>query len=176
LCDAASRQPVGVLMRQAGGVEAIAFSPEGRTLATGGDEHMGWLWDTDTGEPFCPPLQHPGPVRSVSFSSDGKILVTGSADGARLWDAATGLRIGPVLTHPGPVLAAFQPGTNKSATIAEDGLLRLWDVPRPAAGDAAAVRQWVEALTRMELADNGILRELGKSPPTIQSGSHTSAN
>jgi WD40 repeat protein len=173
LCDAATRRPLGVLMRQAGGVEALAFSPDGRTLATAGDEHMGWLWDADTGEPLCPPLQHPGPVRSVGFSEDGTILVTGSADGARLWDAATGLRIGPVLSHTGPALAAFRPGTDKVATVAEDGLLRLWDLPRPAAGDAAAVRQWVEALTGMELSDKGILREL-EGPPPLRSSAPTS--
>jgi hypothetical protein len=66
-------------------------------------------------------------------------------------------------------LAAFQPESDQVATIAEDGLLRLWDVPRPAAGDAAAIRQWVEAITGKELADKGILRDLdGRARPRLR--------
>jgi WD40 repeat protein/tRNA A-37 threonylcarbamoyl transferase component Bud32 len=158
--DLATRQPRGVPFRQERDVFALAFSPDGATLAAANFDQSAYLLDAATWRPLSSPLQHPDLIRTLGFSDDGKVLVTGGADGGvRLWDVATGLRIGPLLSHTGPVLAACQPSGQKIATIAEDGLLRLWEVPRPAAGNAGTIRQWVEALTGKELADKGILRE-----------------
>src|SRR5262249_15310417 len=159
--DSVTRQPRGTPLRHERRVNAVAYSPDGTTLVTACEDGGVYLWDAATGQPLGPPLQHQGEVRTAALSGDGKMLVTGLADGsARLWDVATGLCLGPSLSHSGPVLAAFQPKSDKVATIAEDGLLRLWDIPRPAAGDAAVIRQWVESITGKELTDKGILREL----------------
>jgi WD40 repeat protein len=90
---------------------AVAFSPDGRTAATGGKDHAARLWDAATGRPRDEPMRHAGPVVSLAFSPDGSTLLTGSeppddrsGEGeARLWDAANGQPLGTPLPHPGSV-------------------------------------------------------------------------
>ena len=82
----------------------MAFSPDGKTLASGSNDGTVRLWDVATGRPIGEPLTgHTGLVYSVAFSPDGKTLASGSGDGTvRLWDVATGRPIG----HPSPATPA----------------------------------------------------------------------
>ena len=85
-------------------VFAVAFSPDGRLLLTGGNDNTARLWDCATGTPIGRPMEHDATVYDVAFSVDGKAIVTGSRDQtARLWNTATGKPLGPPLRLPGPV-------------------------------------------------------------------------
>jgi WD40 repeat protein len=67
-------------------VSAVAFSPDGRFVATASDDETARVWETATGKEVYTLSGHEGPVRCVAFSPDGKRLATGSDDGtARLW-------------------------------------------------------------------------------------------
>src|SRR5262249_54255155 len=65
------------------GVNTIAFSPDGKTLATAGNG-TAQLWDIATHAPIGPPLGKDASV--VAFSPHGKTLATAGPDGTRLWD------------------------------------------------------------------------------------------
>ena len=99
-------------------VAAVAFSPDGKTIATGSWDKTARLWDLKTGRPIGPTIQHQESVRGVAFSPDGRWLATASNDKtARVWDVATGQPITPPLEHSGFVFCiAFSPDGRKVLT------------------------------------------------------------
>jgi WD40 repeat protein len=88
------KNPTGFLVDSmgAGNVTTLAFSPDGKTLASGGWDDMIRLWDVGTGKEVRKFVAHPGMVARVVFSPDGKSLASrGGVDGVlRLWDPETG--------------------------------------------------------------------------------------
>ena len=90
MLTAAALPGIGILTGHTGAVDSVAFSPDGKTLASGSADGTIRLWDVATGRPIGQPLTgDPGAVFSVAFSPDGKTLASGSVDDTvRLWDVA----------------------------------------------------------------------------------------
>ena len=119
----------GRRMREFAGhvVWAVAFSPDGNTVVTGGLDSTARVWRCDTGEPLGEPLPHQTRVLATRFSPDGKTFVTASR-GAQLWDATTRLPSGPPLHHEGEVSGVtFSPDGSLILTGCSDGAARLWE-------------------------------------------------
>jgi WD40 repeat protein/serine/threonine protein kinase len=130
LCDARTGLPRGEPMRHGNPVIAAVFSPDGKTVLTGGSnvDNTARLWDARTGRPRGKPMHHAHNVYAVAFSPDGQTVLTGSHDKtARLWDAQTCEPRGEPMLHEDYVShVAFSPGGQMVLTVSGKSA-RLWD-------------------------------------------------
>src|SRR5262249_56738546 len=92
-------------------VTAVAFSPDGSTVATASEDRTARLWNAHTGEPIATLTGHTDRVHAVAFSPDGSTVATASDDRtARLWNAHTAEPIATLTGHTTSVRAvAFPP-------------------------------------------------------------------
>ena len=83
-------------------VDCVAYSPDGKTVATGTRDGMVRRWDAMSGAPVGQALVHSGQVLSMAFSrGTPALLATGSSDkSVRIWDVATGTLIGQPIPQP----------------------------------------------------------------------------
>jgi hypothetical protein len=117
-----------------GWVRGVAFSPDGRLLATASTGRTARLWDPATGECVRTLTGHAEAVYGVAFSPDGRLLATASMDStAKLWDPATGECVGTLTGHAEAIYGvAFSPDGQLLATASDDSTAKLWD---PATGE-----------------------------------------
>lgn len=129
-------------------VSAVAWGPDGRTIASGAspmeqrseaeqmqrklteieDDTTVQLWDVEEAQRIAILAGHEKGVRSIAFSPDGSTLASAAADGTvRLWNIARAMQIA-VFEHPDEVLSvSWKPDGKTFASGAKDSKIRLWD-------------------------------------------------
>jgi WD40 repeat protein/tetratricopeptide (TPR) repeat protein len=109
----------------------VAFSLDGRRLATGSDDKTVKLWDVESGREVQTLTGPTGEVTCVTFSPDGRLLASGGRDhsGVKLWDAGTGRYFRALYGNIGWVSSvAFSPDGARLAAGDWRGAVKVWNV------------------------------------------------
>ena len=108
----------------------VAFSPDGRLLASGSSDSTVRLWDVAMAEVLQTLNGHSDWVLSVAFSPDGELLASGSIDETiRLWNVETGLPLRTLRANSDWIMSiAFSPDSRLLVSGSIDKKVRLWDV------------------------------------------------
>jgi WD40 repeat protein/tRNA A37 threonylcarbamoyladenosine biosynthesis protein TsaE len=116
-------------------LNGLAFSPDGKMLASGGGGFGGSkdntvrLWDVESHKQVAEIEGHTSSVESVAFSPDGKILASGSGDyTVRLWDIESHQQVAEMKHTQAVESIAFSPDGKTLASGSLDSTVRLWDV------------------------------------------------
>lgn len=122
--------PGGIALRgHAAPILAVAYSPPGDYIATGGADNSVKVWNARNGHLLFTLRGHQQAVCSVAWSSDGQWIVTGSFDHtARVWNATNGLQVHALVGHKAAILAvAYSPDGRQIVTGSRDQTAIVWN-------------------------------------------------
>src|SRR3954447_16498816 len=113
-----------------GPILSIAYSPDGKIIATGSKDATVKLWDQETGRELRTLIGHIGAVSAIAFSPDGRMIASAGADFVtKIWDVRTGALLKTLEGHWNSVnCLTFGSDGKTIATGSEDQTVKLWDV------------------------------------------------
>jgi WD40 repeat protein len=140
---------------------SVAFSPDGKTFASGGEGVAVKLWDVSTGTELRTFKDSAG---SVAFSPDGKVLATGGGENKiKLWEVSTGRELRSLVG--GAFLMAFSPDGKILASNGGDDTVELWNLSTGA--KLRSVSAGAETIHSIAFSSDGKTLASGNNPQTI---------
>jgi WD40 repeat protein/transcriptional regulator with XRE-family HTH domain len=111
-------------------VWSVAFSPDGKRIATASQDGTAKIWDAFTGGELLTLSGHIGSVNGVAFSPDGKLIATvGDDQTVKVWDTATGMELLTLFGHTAPIYrVAFSPDGTRLVTASTDNSAKVWNI------------------------------------------------
>jgi WD40 repeat protein len=130
LWDVIAGREKALLLDHNGPINALAFAPDGQTLASAGFDKTIKLWDVAAGRERAMLRGHTAAVFAMAFSGDGKRLASGAIDGiVKVWDLASGQQDMACKGHVQPVISmAWTPDGRTLVSGSMDGLVKVWDL------------------------------------------------
>ncbi len=154
-----------MVVAQAEGIIATAWSPDGSMIATSGTGGLLSIWDANTGSLITNITRLSGNVRSVSWSPDSTKIVSGGDDNiVHIWNAVTGQSLANLVGHTAGILFVdWSPDGSKIASVtADENLnLRTWDatsyqfIKTLRVGDVQAVK-WSPNSSKLAIVNTNI--------------------
>src|SRR6266567_760324 len=110
-------------------VNAIAWSPDSKIIASGSEDKTVQVWDVVTGYNIFTSRDHSSIVTAVDWSPDGSLLASANGDGyVQLWDTSSGRKVDSY-RHSSPVrTVAWSPDSTCLAFGGDDGTIQVWIV------------------------------------------------
>jgi WD40 repeat protein len=132
LLDAKTNQLLRLLEGHPGVIFATAFSPDGKTIATGSRDRAINLWNAEKGTLLNTLVGHTGEVVSLAFTRDGSTLVSASKDDTvKVWNVAAGQLLRSIQIHSsdGNGLSSLNVSRDGQTLIGANGIaVRIWDL------------------------------------------------
>ncbi len=156
-----------------GPVLAVAVSPDGRRLVTGGRDHAVRVWDAETGRLLAAFLGHGDRVTGVAFCPDGRHVVSASWDGGlRFWDADAPHEPPRVvqLAPEGVTALELSPDGSVVGAACRDGSVRL--VPLDPTAAVRTLKAHSEEVTCLAFAPTSGLLATGAADRTLRVWDH----
>ncbi len=154
-----------------GYITVIAFSPDGKIMATSSTDSTVVLWDFAERKSLARLVANgAGSVESASFSPDGRWLATGSEDSTvRLWDVAERQQKGAFRGHQGTVVdVAFSQDGGSIVSASEDRTIKVWDVePRSHEEILSTSKTWVGTVAFSPDSKRLVSAEIQQSSLTV---------
>jgi WD40 repeat protein len=113
---------------KAASIRAIKFSPDGKLIASVGDDHYLRVWDVKTGHKLYAVVAHQGPIPDFAFSPDSRWIATAGTISVRVWDARSPTQLLLLLGPTKPVQTVlFTADGDAIVAAGQDGTIRRYE-------------------------------------------------
>jgi WD40 repeat protein len=156
LWDASTGKQQWSVMTELHELRSIAFSPDGRFLASGHEFHGLALWDARSGTLLRTLDGHISTIGAVAFGHGGLLASAGQDGSIRLWDTTAGREIGRLPECQGGICSiAFEPDQRHLVSGGDDRLVRRWDTQ--SGGEPETIGKHAESVQSVAVSPTGLI-------------------
>lgn len=147
-------EPVMTLKGHTKDIEALAYSPDGKILVSGGWDNTIKVWNPESGELMKDFVAHDGAIRCMAFSRDSKMLITGARDNSiKIWDSTWTAKYS-LFGHQNTINAVLiDPGMRYAYSGGADALVKVWDLKKK--GESRTFKKMPRAVNALAISVRG---------------------